>query len=691
MAKIAVIKTGEQYFANCIASNKHIKLDKFIFANVPYVTGSTEVNVNGTLPTVSQIKHTTSVTQSGLISDNAVVYSVVLDSTIGDFEFNYIGLMNSETNTLCMVLHTDIQQKLKSQGQQQGNTLTESLWLEIDGAAQATGITVNAETWMIDYSARMAGEDERIRLSNLDHYGRLAVHSGFNITYNTDYTINPGVAYVAGLRVQHIAAKSLVAQKGESIYIDAWLSGTVTGAWSVNYKIVVGVDLTDYKDGIFQHYVEKIATISEPGVIQKPNIYSVVNSVNGESGSVTVTPAKINAVNKNGDKMNGALDVLSSIGISGNYPKLIFQNTTNEHQIISNPDGDFYFYLQNTSKAAGTKFKFNAALNRWEFIGVNSVMIDNSDVLTAKRGVSRRSVLPTSINTKFAKIAVGKWTTNGQGNVSFFISGINGFGEDVSRSLLSRNQLDYVSFSTRAPTLKGFIIHHIIEDSYNSTHSRNIYGWVANKINNTIELWVKSASYAGHGSITLMSDLPANMTIEDSIQWIDTEPVDIVYAIPKLTLNTDNVVDHVASYPIGAPIDWFSDVVPDDGRTYLYYDGSAFDKTKYPELAKVFPTGKLPDARGVVRRGMDNGRGLDPNRLLGSYQDDAARPITGSFISVKAGNPTTGAFTQSGAGSTKNGSDGDGQRISFDSSLLGYTANENRMKNIACHVITRAN
>ena len=41
----------------------------------------------------------------------------------------------------------------------------------------------------------------------------------------------------------------------------------------------------------------------------------------------------------------------------------------------------------------------------------------------------------------------------------------------------------------------------------------------------------------------------------------------------------------------------------------------------YPNLAKVYPTNKLPDLRGEFIRGWDDGRGIDAARALLSIQN----------------------------------------------------------------------
>ncbi|WP_432728572.1 phage tail protein [Variovorax sp. W6] len=76
---------------------------------------------------------------------------------------------------------------------------------------------------------------------------------------------------------------------------------------------------------------------------------------------------------------------------------------------------------------------------------------------------------------------------------------------------------------------------------------------------------------------------------------------------------------------------YFAQATPPTG--YLKRNGAAVSRTTYARLfAKIgttygagdgSTTFNLPDGRGVFDRGLDDGRGLDPGRTLGSYQDSA--------------------------------------------------------------------
>ncbi|MGJ7676620.1 phage tail protein [Escherichia coli] len=72
-----------------------------------------------------------------------------------------------------------------------------------------------------------------------------------------------------------------------------------------------------------------------------------------------------------------------------------------------------------------------------------------------------------------------------------------------------------------------------------------------------------------------------------------------------------------SALPVGVPVPWPS-VTPPTG--WLKCNGAAFSAEEYPELAKAYPTNKLPDLRGEFIRGWDDGRGIDAGRVLLSIQ-----------------------------------------------------------------------
>ncbi|WP_096978300.1 phage tail protein [Escherichia coli] len=72
-----------------------------------------------------------------------------------------------------------------------------------------------------------------------------------------------------------------------------------------------------------------------------------------------------------------------------------------------------------------------------------------------------------------------------------------------------------------------------------------------------------------------------------------------------------------SALPVGVPVPWPSSAPP---TGWLKCNGAAFSSEMYPNLAKAYPTNKLPDLRGEFIRGWDDSRGIDAGRALLSIQ-----------------------------------------------------------------------
>lgn len=205
-----------------------------------------------------------------MVNENGVVYSVVLGADVGDFSFNWIGLLNKASGTLAMIVHAPSQQKLKTKEGQQGNVLTRSFLMEYNGAQTETGINTPAETWQIDFTARMAGMDERQRLENMDIYGAAAFFGNGYLVAKTgnQFFVTKGTGYVAGLRASLAANQNItVTTKPVKVWLDVCWTGTLTSVWNVQSKITVAANLADYVQNGCQHYVFAVASIDVDGNI----------------------------------------------------------------------------------------------------------------------------------------------------------------------------------------------------------------------------------------------------------------------------------------------------------------------------------------------------------------------------------------------------------------------------------------
>ena len=131
-----------------------------------------------------------------------------------------------------------------------------------------------------------------------------------------------------------------------------------------------------------------------------------------------------------------------------------------------------------------------------------------------------------------------------------------------------------------------------------------------------------------------------------------------------------------SALPVGVPVPWPS-VTPPTG--WLKCNGAAFSAEEYPELAKVYPTNKLPDLRGEFIRGWDDGRGIDSGRTLLSVQ--------GASVEEHGHGYNGAIYTSSGPSWANTTGAGYLEYSGFTSS---YGGSETRPRNIAFNYIVRA-
>lgn len=271
MSQSIITTAFEQWKAQEAAGGNTVVVDEFVLALVPGLDPNVPIDRSEGLPPAGQIVHRQAVNKTGVVNQNAVVYSITLGTEIGDFDFNWIGLVNKTSGTVAMIVHAPTQRKIANAKGQQGNALTRSFLMEYDGAASATGITVPAETWQIDFTARLTGIDEMQRLINLDHYGLGAFFADGFLVAKTgqQYYVMAGSAYVGGLRAVLAANKNItVSAKPVKVWADVSLQGNVVSQWESVITVTVAATLADYQDNAgFMHRVFAVASIDAAGNI----------------------------------------------------------------------------------------------------------------------------------------------------------------------------------------------------------------------------------------------------------------------------------------------------------------------------------------------------------------------------------------------------------------------------------------
>lgn len=270
MSQAVITKVFTEWKAQQAINNQPVTLDEFIFAYIPGLDTDKPIDNTETMPAADKIVDRLPVSKTGVVNENSVVYSVTLGADVGDYDFNWIGLANKASGTLAMIIHAPTQRKIKNANGQQGNVLVRSMLMEYSGAREATEITTPAETWQIDFTARLAAMDERQRRENIDLYGAAAFFDSGYLVAKTgnQFFVTKGAGYVAGLRAELPSDLNINASaKPTKVWLDVSWTGTLTSEWAVQSKITVAADLADYVLGGVQHYVFAVANIDAAGNI----------------------------------------------------------------------------------------------------------------------------------------------------------------------------------------------------------------------------------------------------------------------------------------------------------------------------------------------------------------------------------------------------------------------------------------
>ncbi|WP_423265537.1 phage tail protein [Escherichia coli] len=185
---------------------------------------------------------------------------------------------------------------------------------------------------------------------------------------------------------------------------------------------------------------------------------------------------------------------------------------------------------------------------------------------------------------------------------------------------------------------------------------------------------------------------------------LDDGDVDGLVAKLATAITTNLGLGDGSALPVGVPVPWPSATPP---TGWLKCNGAAFSAEEYPELAKVYPTNKLPDLRGEFIRGWDDGRGIDTGRSILSIQGYATEdhahglPSRSTIVTDATINfYFDESWVNSGTDIIKRGNTNDaglpapdyGTFKTYKQSVagLGAAASETRPRNIAFNYIVRA-
>ena len=259
---------GENKIALQQGNAQLLVVDSFVLANIDGL-GAEPADRIETMPAGGDIVADLAVTRSGYVNTSQVVYSLVMDSTLGPFDFNWVGLVDAD-GVVIAVVYVPLTSKTATVGPVPGNNLTRNFLLAFSDIQATTAIAVPAETWQIDFTARLLGIDERERLSNFDIYGLAAFFgNGWQVVRQgatTTYDVKAGIGYVGGVRAENVADQQFTDAGPAGVWLDVSLEGDISDVSAVVAIVVDGAAHVDYTDGNgFDHYLTQIADIAANG------------------------------------------------------------------------------------------------------------------------------------------------------------------------------------------------------------------------------------------------------------------------------------------------------------------------------------------------------------------------------------------------------------------------------------------
>ncbi|MDK2956535.1 MAG: hypothetical protein PWQ57_2031 [Desulfovibrionales bacterium] len=269
-----ITNAGESLIARRQAEGSPLILNRFILAYAPGQDPDANIDRAEARPPDDQIVYTYAIPDDfrGYVSPNRVVYSMLLGSDVGDFTFNWVGLA-ADDGSIVTITHLPDTRKWATSGQTLGNNLTRNVLLEFTGALTTTGVTIEAKTWQVDFTARLHGIDERARLAGADLYGRSCFfgESYRLVEANGQYSLAPGVAYVAGVRVRLDAAQPVnLGALPKVLWLDVALTPDGSDLSPTAAPVAAAPDVAkeDYTDEAnVRHWLVQAAGVSAAGAV----------------------------------------------------------------------------------------------------------------------------------------------------------------------------------------------------------------------------------------------------------------------------------------------------------------------------------------------------------------------------------------------------------------------------------------
>ncbi|WP_237386511.1 phage tail protein, partial [Xenorhabdus sp. Sc-CR9] len=516
---------------------------------------------------------------------------------------------------------------------------------EFDGAAKETAITTTAETWQIDFTARLSGMDDMQRLINTDSYGEAAFfEEGFAVVRQGEqYLVKKGLAYVGGLRGVLEFDQTLNAMRNTRVYADFSYQGNLVSQWKTVVKITVANELQNYIDAAgYPHYVFAVASIDANGDVMDLRIKGSLSD-----RDITELNQRFNVImnDKLAKSQNGA-DIpdknifINNLGLSDTRDKA--QNAVPHSRMVNGKTlindislnaADVGAINNNQLGQLGNGGKFQDCLSTGFYrvavphqatvsdfpivsstehlYGYGILEVNNASGVISQRYTSHMGQVVVRQSWSSGNDWLG-WCTIYSSAQKPSADDIGSYSKFVSdEKYQPKSHAGQLHSGGRFSDCVATGIYHVfgahadsVADFPRYTTGQALYDFGVLEVYREGELI--SQRYTAHsGEIAVRQAFPGSPVLGN---WF-------IYSKQGFDLLYDNI-------PVGSPIPW---PLPNPPTGYLECKGQSFDKSTCPRLAQAYPSGVLPDLRGEFIRGLDNARGIDPGRIALSWQADEFR------------------------------------------------------------------
>jgi hypothetical protein len=141
---------GKQHITRCALKNTGLNVSTLVLANIPNLSDNAARDPNMAIPPQAQIVYQTDELIDGFIDEHTVAWATVMDQDIGDFDYNWIGLVTS-SDILLALDYLPLQRKRQGVN----NVHNRSFVLKFAAAKALARIDIKASSWMFDYSPRL--------------------------------------------------------------------------------------------------------------------------------------------------------------------------------------------------------------------------------------------------------------------------------------------------------------------------------------------------------------------------------------------------------------------------------------------------------------------------------------------------------------------------------------------------------